>query len=187
MNTADWALTISLFSAVVSAAGFTWNVWSKFIYPKPKVLVSFNRMHTFDRKSGERVHPLIVLAATNMGPGPVTLTQVIACARWRWQRKTIALLNPIKDAALGPPYISDGPGTGGMPKKLDVGETFDVYLHPDISIGNVDTALIGFFDSFRRYHLARVTPKVEPTPFSDGTGMTRSRASDSISRADSTG
>jgi hypothetical protein len=44
VTTADWALVISLCSAVVSLAGFVWNVWSKFIYPKPRVQVSFNFM-----------------------------------------------------------------------------------------------------------------------------------------------
>jgi len=41
MQTADWALVIGLFSLVVSVASFIWNVWSKFIYPKPVVRVSF--------------------------------------------------------------------------------------------------------------------------------------------------
>ncbi|QOZ09558.1 hypothetical protein [Bradyrhizobium sp. CCBAU 51765] len=38
MQTADWALIIGVFSLVVSAAGFLWNVWSKFIYPKTGAL-----------------------------------------------------------------------------------------------------------------------------------------------------
>ena len=37
MTTADWALAVSLFSFVVALAGFVWNVWSKFIYPRAKV------------------------------------------------------------------------------------------------------------------------------------------------------
>ena len=40
MTTADWALIISLCSLLLAMAGFVWNVWSKFIYPKPKVRVS---------------------------------------------------------------------------------------------------------------------------------------------------
>jgi hypothetical protein len=36
MTTADWALVISLCSVAVSLAGFVWNVWSKFIYPRAK-------------------------------------------------------------------------------------------------------------------------------------------------------
>ena len=44
MTVADWALVISICSAAVLLAGFVWNVWSKFIYPKPKVAVSFQFM-----------------------------------------------------------------------------------------------------------------------------------------------
>jgi hypothetical protein len=33
MTTADWALVISICSAIVSLASFVWNVWSKFVYP----------------------------------------------------------------------------------------------------------------------------------------------------------
>jgi hypothetical protein len=46
MQTADWALVISLCSAGVSLASFIWNVWSKFIYPKPVVQVSFQMMRS---------------------------------------------------------------------------------------------------------------------------------------------
>ena len=37
MTTADWALAVSLCSFAVALAGFVWNVWSKFIFPKAKV------------------------------------------------------------------------------------------------------------------------------------------------------
>jgi hypothetical protein len=41
MTVVDWALVIGLFSAAIALASFVWNVWSKFIYPKPKVQMSF--------------------------------------------------------------------------------------------------------------------------------------------------
>jgi hypothetical protein len=44
MTTADWALVISILSALLSFAGFVWNVWSKFIYPKPDLRVHFSMM-----------------------------------------------------------------------------------------------------------------------------------------------
>jgi hypothetical protein len=39
MHTADWALVISLFSAVIALSSLAWNVWPKFIYPKPTVRI----------------------------------------------------------------------------------------------------------------------------------------------------
>ncbi|MGM4870657.1 hypothetical protein AB7645_05450 [Bradyrhizobium sp. 956_D2_N1_5] len=66
MQTADWALVISLFSPVVSAASFLWNVWSKFIYPKPVVRVSFKMVQIIT--SGlDWVPEVLELSATNMG------------------------------------------------------------------------------------------------------------------------
>ena len=40
MTTSDWALIISLCSLAVALSSFVWNVWSKFIYPKPTVRVT---------------------------------------------------------------------------------------------------------------------------------------------------
>lgn len=37
MTTADWALVVSFFSIAIAFASFIWNVWSKFIYPKPRL------------------------------------------------------------------------------------------------------------------------------------------------------
>jgi hypothetical protein len=44
MQVADWALLISLLSLAISIAGFVWNVWSKFIFPKPKIDLSLTVM-----------------------------------------------------------------------------------------------------------------------------------------------
>ncbi|TIX54626.1 MAG: hypothetical protein E5V33_24935, partial [Mesorhizobium sp.] len=71
VTTADWALLISLLSACISAAGFIWNVWSKFIYPKAKVRTAFSVMNLIS-KAGESP-PFLNLNATNYGPGAVTL------------------------------------------------------------------------------------------------------------------
>jgi hypothetical protein len=76
MTTADWALLISICSAAISLAGFIWNVWSKFIYPKPRVDVSFNFMAVVS--GGKKEDSVLGLSATNMGPASVTLYCVIA-------------------------------------------------------------------------------------------------------------
>lgn len=47
MTTADWALVISIGSLLISAPGFIWNVWSKFIYPKAKVRPPPSRFHPY--------------------------------------------------------------------------------------------------------------------------------------------
>src|SRR5258708_7638206 len=75
MTTADWALVISIISAIFAAASFLWNVWSKFIYPKPVVRVSF-AMVTIMQRGAEDIE-VLQLGATNMGPIEATLMKAL--------------------------------------------------------------------------------------------------------------
>src|SRR5882762_7634891 len=120
MSTADWALVISICSAIVSLAGFVWNVWSKFIYPKPRVQVSFSFMRVVQGNfSGEKV---LVLSATNMGPVQVTLYYaLVTYSRWAPRLSSVGVLNPLHNYPAQTTH-SIGPFGGGLPKKLDVGE-----------------------------------------------------------------
>lgn len=154
MNTADYALIISLCSAGIALASFVWNIWSKFIYPKPKIDVAFSRMTTV-KWSGESDHPILVLSATNMGPSEATLYAAVICKRWRWQRKTVGFINPLKDFP-SKKTDSDGPFSGGLPKKLAVGETFDVYFPVSVDWNISEHPYIGFRDTFRRMHLTKI-------------------------------
>jgi hypothetical protein len=153
MTTADWALVISICSAIVSLAGFVWNVWSKFIYPKPRVNVTFGMMRVVQgNSSSERV---LVLGATNMGPVQVTLYQALVTYNRRAsQSSSIGLLNPLHNY---PAQLTHtvGPFGGGLPKKLDVGEQFSIYLIPDHEmLAKGDYERIGFTDTFGRAHWA---------------------------------
>jgi hypothetical protein len=42
MTIADWAIIILLASLALSVAGFVWNVWSNFIYPKARLRVGIS-------------------------------------------------------------------------------------------------------------------------------------------------
>jgi hypothetical protein len=61
MTTADWAFVISLCSVAISLAAFVWNIWSKFIFPKAQVHVSFSFVQTIDDQSPEEA---LALCAT---------------------------------------------------------------------------------------------------------------------------
>src|SRR5712675_722184 len=153
VSTADWALVISICSAIVSLAGFVWNVWSKFIYPKPRVQVSFSFMRVVQGNfSGEKV---LVLSATNMGPVQVTLYYaLVTYSRWARRLSSVGLLNPLHNYPAQTTH-SIGPFGGGLPKKLDVGEQFSVYLLPDHEmLAKGDYERIGFSDTFGRSHWA---------------------------------
>ncbi|MBO0140222.1 hypothetical protein JZX87_03450 [Agrobacterium sp. Ap1] len=153
MTTADWALVISLCSFVVSAAGFIWNVWSKFIYPKAKVRVTFSS--NILMQQGEPNHNMLLLQATNYGPGDVTRHMVIGRSRTKRLGKfQHMILNPLHNFPAQKDYTL-GPFSGGLPKKIQVGEDFAAYfviLHEGLRDENIVD--VGFVDTFGRNHWA---------------------------------
>jgi hypothetical protein len=155
VTTADWALIISILSAATAFAGFVWNAWSKFIYPKPRVRVTFQFMHVI--AAGERDNDVLSLSATNLGPTEVTLYLATVGTRkkyMRWRVTKFGLLNPLHNYPVEQDR-SVGPFGGGLPKKLQVGEQFSVHFvanHEPLSKDNYDC--IGFSDTFDRYHWA---------------------------------
>jgi hypothetical protein len=164
VTTADWALVISIFSAVVSLAGFVWNVWSKFIYPKPRVRVSFSMVTAFYPGHQRDPDPVraLRLSATNFGPADVTLLSSLIRFKPHWFSDTShGLLNTFSNFPSSTDYEAEyesgggGPFAAGFPKKLGVGESFSVYLVPDhetLAKGNYES--IGFNDSFDQIHWA---------------------------------
>jgi hypothetical protein len=153
VTTADWALVVSIFSLIVSLAGFVWNVWSKWIYPKPKISVRFNVMTMIS--PGHDAPDRLALHATNYGPGDVALQLAVARgdrSLWRfWKKPRFGALNPLKGYEI---EESDGPFSGGLPKKLAVGESFSVYFTADVEWFNPRHNLtrFGFTDTFNRTH-----------------------------------
>src|SRR5437016_14515453 len=108
MTTADWALVISILSAAVSLAGFIWNVWSKFIYPKPILRVYFSMMGFIG--DGPWRDPFLNLSVTNFGPIACTITHVqIEVAPQHGKRAVRrGLINPLKNISIDQ-QATDGP------------------------------------------------------------------------------
>jgi hypothetical protein len=167
MTVADWALVISIGSVAISLAGFVWNVWSKFIFPKPRIRVGFSfvqMMAPSSEKEGFLTHTensALALSATNLGPGATTLYNALAIERRKhwWNRKPsrYGLLNPLPHFPEYPGQFQNtsGPFGGGLPKKVEIGEQFTVYFVPDheaLASGRVDR--IGFTDTFGQLHWA---------------------------------
>ncbi|KAA3517561.1 hypothetical protein G6L63_21140 [Agrobacterium vitis] len=154
MSTGDWALVVSIFSFIVSLAGFIWNVWSKFIYPKAKVRVSF--YSGFVMGEGFDGVEMLTLNATNYGPGAITLHLAVGRSRVsRFKKLESFMLNPLHDFPAQTNFTL-GPFSGGLPKKVDVGESFSAFFvkkHAAIAIKNVVD--VGFTDTFGRCHWAR--------------------------------
>jgi hypothetical protein len=155
MTTGDWALIVSLFSFLVSLAGFVWNVWSKFIYPRAKVRAYIAVMEMFDGRGGP-VSNTIQLTATNYGPTDITLHAQQAKRRqgflWFRRNRHLAMINPVDHPATNNPV---GFFPQGFPKKLAVGESVSVYFSDDSPkhwVEEYDLFHFGFSDTFGRFH-----------------------------------
>jgi hypothetical protein len=153
VGTADYALIVSLFSLTIAAASFIWNVWSKFIFPKPKVVVSVG---VFSMHSGGQVsHPHLALSFSNYGPGEVTIhLSCVERKRFPWSRADQGMINPINNFPMQP-YTSLGPFSGGLPKKLLVGEAHTLrFPYEARSFLALPLTRIGGTDTFGRHHWA---------------------------------
>jgi hypothetical protein len=152
MTTSDWALIISIFSLLIALAGFVWNIWSKFIYPKPRVRVSLMIMKVLQSQPKRRYLQLVVI---NFGPDHIIIDCAIAMPTKPWYKRKIPLgmLNPIHD--LSNPEAATGPFGGGLPKRLDPGEEFALYFPYDADMWLKEPLqAIGVHDSYRRSHWA---------------------------------
>lgn len=151
-STAQIALIVSALSFLLSFAGFIWNVWSKFIFPKPRIEVTLNTSMAIGGEGGQWPDALTV-SAINHGPIPVTLRSVDGrVMKWIWQKPQHAVLRCYKNW----PYSSKAELTHGigLRVKLDVGDVFSVHIVRDLGFpGLVDT--IGFSDGFGRTHFAK--------------------------------
>lgn len=120
MTTADYALIVSILSLMISLGGLAWNVWSKFIFPKARVRVSFQVMTAY----GVDARPQLTrmsLSATNFGPGQVRMHMAVVRVSKGWFRKLQdGFINPLPswDAE---PTIGTGPFVGGMRNAIEEG------------------------------------------------------------------
>lgn len=150
MTTADWAFVISFFSLLTAIASFVWNVWSKFIYPKAKLHLTINIMELVPNP--RNIQPFVSLSATNHGPTDVTLHSAIAGKTKKFMRKRkVVLILPAGNISSANP-TSDGPFTGGLPKKLAVGEVFSVHFPVSKNWRDECLTKFGFHDLYGRIH-----------------------------------
>lgn len=153
MTTADWALVISLLSGVVALASFVWNVWSKFIFPKPRVETHALITNAFD-SDGTIGPEAFTIRATNHGPSAVILHAAIALGPKKpGQRKNanVGFLYPYRNFPFD--LTGGGPFVGGLPKKLEVGEMFTANFPVCRDWFEVDKLeRFGFNDTFDRKH-----------------------------------
>ncbi len=151
LTTADYALIISLFSAVISLAALIWNVWSKFLFPKARIRVQF-AVGVID--SGHDIgRPTYICAfATNFGPTDISVQNfVVRFKRGLFRKGQDAYVNPIQ-SLVRPEGVSD-PFGGDLPKALKVGEQHALYFpYEPSSFAREPMHRAGVLDNFGRFH-----------------------------------
>jgi hypothetical protein len=161
MTTADYALIVSLASALTSVVALLWNVWQKYIFVKPALQVTFGVYRVMERASIEFAtpsdHQLLTLTVTNMGPGPAVLQLCVAKRRSDiWRRGRVGMLNPIHGDATSRDPISQGPYSGGLPCKIEAGEVKSFYFpYNGECFLKDDIYRAGISDTYRRISWCR--------------------------------
>lgn len=171
LTTADYALIVSICSAFLSLFSLGWNIWSKFIYPKPKVRISVDLKYAHlssghivsigadgrfagGTPSNELSLPAIEISVANFGPGPVTVTSAVG------KPKKALPLEKSEGLAIVTAYDhypldlnSKNVFGGGLPKTLDVGGELTLYFPVDSDLtGEGSLKKLGVRDSFSRFH-----------------------------------
>ena len=142
-TTADYALILSLFSIVLALASFVWNVWSKFIFPKPKLETYAGYFVSGNPTASETDH-YIMLTVVNHGPMSATVKLLIGrVPAWHsllTRRFKPFIIKHFGESKLHMPRID-------LPKKIEQGEeakfVFDGKIdwfskEPHFQIGIVD-------------------------------------------------
>jgi hypothetical protein len=159
-----------LSSAGISLFSLGWNIWSKFIYPKPSVRVSVlftlvdeaqKAIHGFtsQRALEERrarvalIKPAIRLEAVNSGPGDIRLDNaVITTGGYLHSRKHgYHLMSAYSNY---PNDLDQGTwGTASMAGLIKPGEKVELYFPAALELFDaVKAKKFGFSDTFSRTH-----------------------------------
>jgi hypothetical protein len=152
LTTADYALIISLFSATISLAGFIWNVWSKFLFPKARIRLQFAIGYITGGYQGATRPTYICAFATNFGPTDISIQNfVVTFKRGLFRKGQAAYVNPIQ--SLVRPEAMSGPFGGDLPKPLKVGDQHTLYFpYESSSVAREPMHRAGVIDNFGRFH-----------------------------------
>ncbi|QEP30301.1 hypothetical protein [Pukyongiella litopenaei] len=155
-STADYALIVSLGSATISLFSLGWNVWSKFIYPKPPVRMSIGTSMALGGQ-GKTVNHLEI---QNLGFVPVRITQVFGEIEQRDRNGKKQICIPRFYTNWPIDSVGMAIGTGG-PMLLEAGSAKNLYLVESPEDFRSVTRFAAK-DGFGRTHYV---PKQKMTPF----------------------
>lgn len=148
-TTSDYALIVSLISLCFAVASFVWNVWSKFILPKGKLVVMFD---TSSVEAGTDTH--VRFEAVNFGPTDLIVIAPVMPTKRKTSlspmRAWWTLQGGTRNVVGGKRLLE----AKEWPVRVSPGESISV----EISISSLRRGIekkglgIGFMDTFSRFH-----------------------------------
>ena len=156
-GTAEVALIISAFALAVGLGNFIWNVWSKFIQPKPRIKIHFAVMLRVGQHDFPGPERAIQISATNFGPNDVVITGVEGLSRrFNWFRYTTTNFVIFGSTAWPTGHTGPPPDYGNFPFRIKVGDKAQWYMPMDNRyFGESEMTHFGLADSFGRTHWAK--------------------------------
>ena len=147
-TTADYALIVSLCSASMAAVSLAWNIWSKFIYPKPRLRVQFSFSYpVYVSGIGDGA---LELSAVNFGPGRVEVVRATVTIRGFGNKTRRGMISAYSDWPTSS-HLSAVGAYPGLPSTISEGESCRVYLPLEFAKDRTLSNL-GFVDSYSREH-----------------------------------
>jgi hypothetical protein len=141
------ALCISLLALIASGFTLGWNIYRDVVM-KPKLLVDFGIKNIIDRSEVSK-HPLLIISATNYGPGQVT------CEMATIKKSSLfrILLRRVQHFAVIQDYTN--PLCFKLPNRMNMAEKINlVFPYDRDCFLEARPTHVGVTDSFGRVHWA---------------------------------
>jgi len=137
------AIVISAVSASIAFFALGWNIYRDVI-AKPR-LKAYVGVYEIRDQGGKIVHTAIMIRGTNWGPGEMVVEKTITCKKRLLRKRSYGVVIP------GVP----GKQTDVLPTRLKVSDSVQQFFpYTKDSAEIMATSLIGFCDSYGRYHWA---------------------------------
>jgi hypothetical protein len=160
MGTVEFALVISGVALTVGIGNLIWNIWSKFIQPKPRIKIGFAVMMIAVEYDGVLARQAICISATNFGPNDVVINGVVGLSKrftnLRFETQSFIVLATSAWPLIGQKQLQD---TGNLPARIAVGDSVSWYMPMDNSyFTENDMTHFGLADTFGRTHWVKGQP-----------------------------
>jgi hypothetical protein len=147
MQTAEWALVISVASAIVASLSLGWNIYRDVVF-RAQCKLTIGIVRFFNVPGISEEDNFVSIGVTNLGPGPLHVQSLTLKRSTFWslfykKERLHAMLN----------HDWENPASAKLPRKLEIGEsaTYPLPFNKECFL-HVAWTHVGVNDSFHRTH-----------------------------------